>query len=85
MAPTSSFLPIKDPIVERRLYLSMIGLLFIVLEFLRRVDVKQFNWMAVLGGVLLVAAFGTYQRYIVWSDPVILWEDTVAKSPNAGA
>ncbi len=81
MAPTSSFLPIKDPIAERRLYLSMMGLLFIVLEFLRRVDVKQFKWMAALGGVLLVAAFGTYQRCIVWSDPVILWEDTVAKSP----
>jgi tetratricopeptide (TPR) repeat protein len=82
MAPTSSFLPIKDLIAERRLYLSMIGLLFIVLEFLRRVDVKQTKWMAALAGVLLVAAFGTYQRNIVWSDPVLLWEDTVAKSPK---
>ncbi len=82
MAPTSSFLPIKDPIAERRLYLSMIGLLFIVLEFLRRVDVKQAKWMAALGGALLVAAVGTYQRNLVWSDPVLLWEDTAAKSPK---
>ena len=30
MAPTSSFVPIPDPVAERRLYLSMIGLLLIV-------------------------------------------------------
>jgi tetratricopeptide (TPR) repeat protein len=82
MAPTSSFVPIKDPVAERRLYLSMIGLLFIVLEFLRRVDVKQIRWMAALGGVLVVAGIATYQRNAVWSDPVALWEDTVAKSPR---
>jgi hypothetical protein len=82
MAPTSSFLPIKDPVAERRLYLSMMGLLFIVLEFLRRVDIKQPKWIAAMASVLLVAAFGTYQRCMVWSDPVILWEDAVAKSPK---
>lgn len=82
MAPTSSFMPIKDPVAERRLYLSMIGLLFIGLEFLRRVDVRQTKWIGAMAGVLLVAAFGTHQRSIVWSDPRILWEDTVAKSPQ---
>lgn len=82
MAPTSSFVPIKDPVAEHRLYLSMIGLLFIVLEFLRRVDVTQRKWMAALAAVLLVAGVATYQRNFVWSDPRILWEDTVAKSPG---
>ena len=82
MAPTSSFVPIKDPVAERRLYLSMIGLLFIVLEFLGRLDVKQMKWIAGLAGVLVVAAIATYQRNAVWADPVILWEDTVAKSPH---
>ena len=82
MAPTSSFVPIKDPVAERRLYLSMIGLLFIVLEFLGRLDVKQTKWMAALAGVLVVAAIATYHRNAVWSDPVMLWEDTVAKSPR---
>ena len=82
MAPTSSFVPIKDPVAERRLYLSMIGLLFIVLEFLGRLDVKQTKWKAALAGVLVVAAIATYQRNAVWADPVVLWEDTVAKSPH---
>jgi len=82
MAPTSSFVPIKDPVAERRLYLSMIGLLFIVLEFLARLDLKQAKWLAALAGLLVVAAIATYQRNAVWSDPVVLWEDTVAKSPH---
>jgi len=82
MLPTSSFVPIADPVAERRLYLSMIGLLLIVIEFLRRVDVRQPRWMAALAGVLLIAGIATYNRNFVWSDKVALWEDTVAKSPG---
>lgn len=82
MAPTSSFMPIKDPVAEHRLYLSMIGLLFIMLEFLRRVDVTQRKWVAALAAVLLLEGLATYERSAVWSDPRILWEDTVAKSPG---
>jgi len=82
MAPTSSFVPIRDPVAERRLYLSMIGLLFIVLEFLRRVDVRQPRRLAALAGVLLIAAVATHSRNFVWSDKIALWEDTAAKSPD---
>src|SRR5258708_26321563 len=56
MAPTSSFIPIQDPVAERRLYLSMIGLLFIVLEFLRRWKAERTAMLAALGGVLIGAA-----------------------------
>jgi len=82
MAPTSSFVPIKDPIAERRLYLSMIGLLFIVLEFLRRVDVKQTKLLVAMGVVLLAAGIALYGRNDVWSSKIKLWEDAAAKSPN---
>ncbi|MBZ5595423.1 MAG: hypothetical protein LAP39_24530 [Acidobacteriia bacterium] len=84
MAPTSSFVPIADPVAERRLYLSMIGLLFIVLEFLRRVDVQQPKWIAGLAGVLLIGGIATHNRNVVWSDKIALWEDTAAESPNQG-
>src|SRR6185503_17667206 len=57
-------------------------LLFIALEFLRRVNVKQAKWAAALATVLVLAGVLTYQRNIVWSDAVMLWEDTVAKSPK---
>jgi tetratricopeptide (TPR) repeat protein len=82
MAPTSSFVPILDPVAERRLYLSMIGLLFIALEFLRRADVTRPKWVAALAGVLLIAGAMTYSRNFVWSSKVALWEDTAAKSPD---
>ena len=41
MAPTSSILPIKDPIAERRLYFSMLGLLLIVVDLLARVKIER--------------------------------------------
>lgn len=82
LAPTSSFVPIKDPVAERRLYLSMIGLFFIMLEFLRRVNVKQTKWIAGLASVLVVAAMMTHSRSAVFSDSLAFWEDTVAKSPQ---
>ncbi len=82
MAPTSSFVPIADPVAERRLYLSMIGLLLILIEFLRRIDVRRPKAIAALAGVLLILGIATYNRNFVWSDKVALWEDTAAKSPN---
>jgi hypothetical protein len=36
LAPTSSILPIKDPVAERRIYFAMLGLLLIVVDVLAR-------------------------------------------------
>lgn len=80
VAPTSSFIPIQDPMQERRLYLPFIGLALVCLELLRRVESKQ---RAVIeAAVLMVLAAATYQRSAVWGSPTALWQDTVAKSPN---
>lgn len=82
MAPTSSILPIKDAVAERRLYFSMIGLLVIVVDLLSRarLDRKQLTWLC--SAVVLLLSIGTFVRAGVWADPVSLWTDTVAKSPN---
>jgi tetratricopeptide (TPR) repeat protein len=82
MAPTSSILPIKDPIAERRIYFSMIGLLLIVVDLLARVKWERRVLAAACAAVVLLAAVGTHARAEVWSSPVSLWEDTVRKSPN---
>jgi len=82
MAPTSSILPIADPVAERRIYLSMLGLLLIVVDAVSRVriDAKKLAWaMAV---VLLAAAAAAHARAAVWADPLALWQDTVRKSPG---
>jgi protein O-mannosyl-transferase len=32
--------------------------------------------------LMVAAAFATHARAEVWSDPVLLWQDTALKSPN---
>jgi tetratricopeptide (TPR) repeat protein len=82
MAPTSSILPIADPVAERRIYFSMIGLLLILLEPLSRVGVNPRALAAIFAAVVLAAAGSTYARAAVWADPMLLWRDTVRKSPR---
>src|ERR1700674_2434718 len=82
MSPTSSILPIRDPVAERRLYLSMLGLLLIAVDLLGRVKVERKTLAAACTAVVAILAGATYIRAQVWSNEVALWEDTVQKSPN---
>ncbi len=82
LAPTSSFVPIRDPMVERRLYLPFLGLLCITVEFLRRWKTGKATMITVLGLVLLAEAGLSYQRNQLWSSAVEIWKDTAAKSPK---
>jgi protein O-mannosyl-transferase len=83
LAPTSSFVPIQDPVAERRLYLPMIGLLFIVVDALRHLPVRRRALAGGLAVILLVAGVMTYQRNYVWTSDVALWQDVVQKSPQS--
>jgi tetratricopeptide (TPR) repeat protein len=82
LAPTSSFVPIRDVLVERRMYLPVFALSLCVIDFLRR---RRFSFPA-LGGALtavcVVLAFLAWQRNYVWSSPILLWKDSVANSPQ---
>jgi tetratricopeptide (TPR) repeat protein len=82
LSPTSSILPIKDPVAERRLYLPMLGLLLILVDLGRGLKIDRKTLAALCLAVLLVAAAVTHARAEVWSSPISLWEDTVRKSPN---
>jgi tetratricopeptide (TPR) repeat protein len=82
LAPTSSFIPIQDAVAERRLYLPMIGLLLVVLEFVRRWKASRPALAATLAVVLMAAGFLTYQRSKVWSSEAVLWQDVLRKSPE---
>jgi len=82
MSPTSSILPIADPLAERRLYLGMLGLLLIVVDLAGRIRTDSRKLAAALVAVLLVAATLTHARAAVWADPVALWQDTASKSPH---
>ena len=82
LAPTSSFIPIVDPVAERRVYFAMIGPLLIFVDLLRRWR-APFTTLAVAGAALLaVLSLATYSRATLWGDEMALWRDTVAKSPG---
>jgi protein O-mannosyl-transferase len=81
LAPTSSLVPIRDPMAERRMYLPFIGLLFVTLEFLRRWKAPRNTLIGALALVLVVEGALTYQRNLLWSNAVDIWKDTVSKSP----
>jgi protein O-mannosyl-transferase len=80
LAPTSSFVPIRDPMAERRLYLPFIGLLFITVEFLRRWKASRDVFIGVLALVLVVEGAVTYQRNLLWGSAIDIWKDTALKS-----
>jgi protein O-mannosyl-transferase len=81
LAPTSSLVPIRDPMAERRMYLPFIGLLFVSLEFLRRWKVSRNALAGALAVVLVAEGALTYQRNLLWGNAVEIWKDTVSKSP----
>ena len=83
LAPTSSILPIKDPVAERRLYFAMLGLLLIVVDLLARVKIERQALTVAALAVVLLAGFATHARAEVWADETALWEDTARKSPDA--
>lgn len=82
LAPTSSVLPIADPVAERRMYLPIIGLILIVLDFLRRWKITPATKAAALAALLCIFGALTFQRSKVWAGPLPLWEDAARKSPN---
>ncbi len=82
LAPTSSILPIKDPLAERRLYLPFIGLALMACEAALRIEWKRNRLYAVLTGVCVVLAVLTFNRNQKWTGMEALWEDAVSKDPN---
>jgi hypothetical protein len=83
LAPTSSIVPIRDLIAERRLYLPMLGLLLVTTGLLIQLRTMSRNALIGLASVVLVIASAlTYQRNQLWRSESAIWEDTLAKSPR---
>ncbi|MDQ2946489.1 MAG: tetratricopeptide repeat protein, partial [Acidobacteriota bacterium] len=85
LAPTSSFIPIFDTFVERRMYLPFIGLLLITVGLLRRwkshFAISDGTMKATLSLILLATAFLTFQRNQLWGSAIGMWRDSVTKAP----
>jgi protein O-mannosyl-transferase len=81
LAPTSSVVPIKDLVAERRMYLPLLGLILLALEALRRMRAASVSGFTALASVLALLATVTYERNKDWADPVRLWNSAIAEAP----
>jgi len=81
LAPTSSIVPIRDVLVERRMYLPIFALTLCIIDFLRRQSFPRTALTAGLSAACLVLAFLAWQRNQVWASPIALWKDSVANAP----
>ncbi|MCX6170064.1 MAG: tetratricopeptide repeat protein [Ignavibacteriales bacterium] len=79
----SSIIPIRDVIVEHRLYLPLFGLSLLIASLVfmipRRYNVLKFSILAVF---ILSCSVLTYLRNELWNDPIAMWTDSMNKSPN---
>ncbi|MCB9853376.1 MAG: tetratricopeptide repeat protein [Phycisphaerales bacterium] len=92
LAPTSSIIPIRDPIYEHRMYLSLAAVialfvagLWFVLQRLTKESLRAALGPICAAVCLIPAAafaYGTYQRNALYQDPTELWEDNIAKVPD---
>ncbi|HBY61701.1 MAG TPA: hypothetical protein DEH78_17910 [Solibacterales bacterium] len=82
VAPTSSVVPIRDLLVERRFYLPSIGAILVAAEFVRRWRGSLPAQIAVLGGVLVFLGVAAHSRNAVWGSDLALWQDALAQAPQ---
>lgn len=82
LLPTSSVIPIKDALAERRMYVAIVGLILAVIAILDRyqVDTAVFKVGAIVA--LSLAAIVTFQRSQVWGDDSVFWQDVLKKNPG---
>ncbi len=69
LAPTSSVVPIDDPLVERRMYLAIIGLILIGCEICSRLRVSRAMGYTTLAAIIVVFSVLCYQRNELWGQP----------------
>jgi len=77
----SSVFPIADVIFEHRLYLPMFGFVFFTAACFSQL-VSKSSYKFLLIAILLIFAFLTFHRNLLWSDRINFLRDVAAKSPN---
>jgi hypothetical protein len=82
LAPTSSVIPIFDPLVERRMYLAIVGLILVGFELFQHIRLSRpAAWGMLTAGMLILGGL-CYGRNQTWSDPEKLFADAAAQSTH---
>lgn len=81
LAPTSSIVPIKDALAERRMYLPIAGLILAFLGVAAKVlHTPVQRWVTAAMLVLACAAL-SHSRSAVWASDLTLWRDSAQANP----
>jgi hypothetical protein len=88
LLPVSNLIPIFCPVADRYLYLPMAGVALavaIALDRAQLMDRGRVRTWSLLGcaAVVAVLTVACIQRQMVWTTPVIFWEDTLRKNPGS--
>lgn len=88
LAPTSSFVPIKDLAFEHRMYLPLAAVVVLVVVggrwVIERLYPRASEWpfRAAVAVALIGLAVLTVRRNALFADSVALWADTVQRAPE---
>jgi protein O-mannosyl-transferase len=80
LAPTSSIIPLDDALVERRMYLALVGLILMGCELGMRVRISRTVGVAVLCLAGVVWGRQCYERNRLWGNPDQLIELAAANA-----
>jgi tetratricopeptide (TPR) repeat protein len=95
LTPTSSFVPIKDPIFEHRMYLPLAGALTVLVAigygivrraesaFARRGSSRAIVVALPVVGVATLLAVATVRRNAVYHSEVRVWQDVLSTYPQS--
>lgn len=80
LAPTSSVIPIADPLVERRMYLPLMGLILMACDVVSRGRLSAPVAWSALATALLLLSMLTWQRNCLWGRPEALLASAAQQS-----
>lgn len=69
LAPTSSVVPVADPLVERRMYLPMLGLILIGIDIVSHLRLRRPALVSTILVLILVYGALGYERNREWGNP----------------
>jgi hypothetical protein len=82
LAPTSSIVPIADPLADRRMYLPLVGLILVVIEACRSVRLSPRAGRYVAVAALLLLSVACYRRNVEWGHPEQLFAAAADQSTH---
>lgn len=83
IAATSTLVPLRDAMSEPRTYVASAGLLLAAASLLARPLATRRSARAVGTAALVTLGVLTSVRQTIWAEPLLLWEDSVRRSPEA--